>query len=204
MELDDAFLLGRIEMIHGAKEFQERVGLALSKRYEDRAPSDFFEERIYDGFPSRTDEGLMDGFHRASSWSERLDIARQLDDERLKHFAFRVIYDEAVEVLSGAHTKQIEKWIADKVLDDDPRRPWTSVVSARLALEEQRDSPLGKVGKPALDEIETFLASFEEKWRAQAAVQPIRSSQTARPIASTASISAYGQADANGPNAHHP
>ena len=165
MELDDALLLGRIEMIQGAKKFQENVGLALSKRYEDREPSDFFEERIYDGFPSQADEGRMDGFHRASSWPDRLDIARQLDDDRLKHFAFRIIYDEAPEVLSEPHKKQIEKWIADKVLDDNPNRRWTSVISARLALQEPRDSLLGKVGKPALDEIELFLASIEKKWR---------------------------------------
>ena len=166
MDLDDALLMGRIEMIQNAKEFQERVGLALSRRYEERATSVYYEERIYDGFPNRADEGLMVDFHRVSTWPERLDIARQFNDERLKHFAFRAIYAEAAEVLSESHRKQIETWIADKVLDENPKRPWTNVSGARLALEEQRDSPLGKVGKPVLDEIESFLASVEERWRA--------------------------------------
>jgi exodeoxyribonuclease-1 len=130
----DAFLgaeidvmVTRVQAIRSEPGFQQRVGAALSRLYEDRTASEHPEEQIYDGFPSRDDEALMLEFHRQPDWSGRAEVARRFDDQRLKHFAYRLIYAEAPDALTAKHRQRIEDWIKDRALSTNPDTPWTTI-----------------------------------------------------------------------------
>jgi exonuclease I len=49
------------------------------------------EEQIYERFPSKTDEFLMDQFHR-TAWERRPELVERLSDRRLRELGFRLIY----------------------------------------------------------------------------------------------------------------
>jgi len=168
----DAFLgveidvmVTRVQAIRSDPGFQQRVGAALSRLYEDREPSEHPEEQIYDGFPSRDDEALMLEFHRQSDWSGRAEVARRFGDQRLKHFAYRLIYAEAPDALTAKHRQRIEDWIRNRVLSANPDTPWTTIGKAEADLEKART-----VGDQSNSEVlEDILSSLNEarlRWQA--------------------------------------
>ncbi len=56
------------------------------------------EEQIYGGFYSRSDQALIDEFHR-SDWPRRLELAGVFADARLRTLARRLVYCEAPDVM---------------------------------------------------------------------------------------------------------
>ena len=72
----------RVDFIREDTEFQARVGQALALRFADQEPSPHVEKRIYDGFPGREDQSLMEQFHRVD-WAERAAIAERIEDPRI-------------------------------------------------------------------------------------------------------------------------
>lgn len=158
-------MTARAQQIHSDFAFQQRVGVALSRLYEDGEPSPYPEQQIYDGFPSRDDEALMADFHRQSDWSGRVEIASQFKDQRLKHFAYRLIYAAAPDVLSDNHRQQIERWVRDRVLNVDPEVPWSTVGSSETDLEKAREAG-GDTDPAVLANIHTALDQMRKKWAA--------------------------------------
>lgn len=157
-------LMERAERVHAHPEFQTRVGTALSRLYEDREPSPFPEQQVYDGFPPRGDEALMANFHRARDWPARLEIAGQLQDQRLKHFAYRMVYAEAPEVLSESHRAQIERWIRERVLNEESEAPWTTVSKAEADLEKAGEGDVSAAKRVVLEDIRSLLTEVRAAW----------------------------------------
>jgi exonuclease I len=62
--IDNDEIERRARLIVETDGFQIHVGEAISNRYAPEAPSAFVEEHIYDGFPRRADELLMQRFHQ--------------------------------------------------------------------------------------------------------------------------------------------
>lgn len=79
--------------------------------------SPHLEERIYNGFPGPEDERRMNAFHKAP-WSDRLNIAQDLQDERLRWFALRLLYSEARGVLPATIRAEIEHRLANQMAGD--------------------------------------------------------------------------------------
>ena len=146
-------------------DFQKRVGEAMSGRHADREPAGHVEQRIYDGFPDRADQGLMERFHK-SDWAERSTIATQMADERAAEFARRLIYMEAPEALSDHDRAFMDAWIRDRILTDDPLVPWTTIPRA---IQEADDLLAHASGDEAdfLTDIRQFLERIADKFRPQ-------------------------------------
>ena len=138
----------------------------MAKRYDGQEPSLYHEKRIYDGFPDRADQQLMREFHGAADWNKRAVIASQLQDERLKHFAYRIVYAERPDVLRPQHRRQIDGWVAKRVLGEDTDAPWTSIPQAVQEADDLlNDAVVDEMS--LMTEVKIFLENMERRMAAR-------------------------------------
>ena len=163
VELSDDKLIERASAIQSDHTFQVRVGQAMAKRYEDRMPSPYPEQQIYDRFPGRSDEALMVVFDNAENWQDRADIAAQFDDRRRKHFAFRTVYAEAPDALRPDHRVKIEGWIADRLQGTSGNEPWTTLPAAIDEADQIRKLATGDHAKH-MTEVTAYLRRLQRRW----------------------------------------
>ena len=145
----------RIEAIENDRPFIARVGEALSRRFVDREVSPHLEKQIYDGFPGRNDQALMEDFHE-EPWGSRISLIEKMQDPRLVEFAHRLVYFERPDLLSDRKRQEMDDWLADRVLSEDFSVPWVTVPKALRELEDE----LAKGDKAKSDflvEIKEFL-----------------------------------------------
>ncbi len=154
----------RVDVIRGDVDFRMRVGQALALRFADKEPSPHVEQRIYDGFPGRQDQALMEQFHRVE-WEERATLADQIEDPRLSEFAYRLIYFERPDLLSAAKSAELRTWCAEHTLTEDESVPWTTVPKA---LREADDLLAVATGDDArlLGEVKDFLYDLADRLNA--------------------------------------
>jgi exodeoxyribonuclease-1 len=148
----------RVDVIREDVDFQTRVGQALALRFADQEPSPHVEKRIYDGFPGRQDQSLMEQFHRVD-WAERVAIAEQIEDPRISEFAYRLIYFECPEVLPAAKLVELQSWVAERVLAEDENVPWTTIGKALRETDdllEEADAD----DRQLLGEVKDFLCEL--------------------------------------------
>jgi len=118
----------RAQVISQSREFQIRVGEALRNRYPTRESAAYVEERIYDGFPSKTDQFLMEQFHKVP-WESRGKIVDLLDDERLRELGYRLIYLEEPNALSEGKRRELDLWKSQR-LNPNGNAPWMTIGAA--------------------------------------------------------------------------
>ncbi|MCH9052264.1 MAG: hypothetical protein IIA72_14480 [Proteobacteria bacterium] len=147
-------------LIRENDDFQARLGKALARRYEGREPSPYVEGKIYDGFASSSDQGLMERYHDLP-WDERAELCAHLDDGRFAELGRRLIYLEQPDVLSDAERAQFGHWVAERLLTEEDV-PWTTI---HKALQEVDD--LEKRGTQDADrirEIRQFLLALADRY----------------------------------------
>ena len=98
----------RAAIIQGDQDFRVRVGRAQALRFADTEASPHIEKRLYDGFPSATDQRLMAQFHDVD-WPDRVTLAERIEDSRVKEFAYRLIYFERPEFAARRQKGCIER-----------------------------------------------------------------------------------------------
>lgn len=113
----------------------------------------------------RDEEALLADFRLQSDWSGCVEIASRFKDQRLKHFAYRLIYASAPDVLSDNYRRQIERWVWDRLLNVDPDVPWPTVGSAEPDLEKTREAG-GDTDPAVLADIQTTLNQIRDQWAA--------------------------------------
>jgi exodeoxyribonuclease I len=147
-------------LIREAKEFRERVAQALTMRFEDGDASDYVEQRIYEGFPSRPDERLMTDFHNAS-WEDRHAICGRFADERLAEIGLKLIFAEQPNVLPADVRRSIEEQF-QKRLAADGAVPWMTISKAKTDLATLKVG--GEEDPDHLLEIEAFLEGLQLRY----------------------------------------
>ena len=123
----------RAHMITTNADFRRRVGEALANRYPAKDPSPHVEQQIYDGFASSGDQALMQRFHDVS-WEDRLGIAMEIADLRMKRIAQRLIYFEKPEVLPEKTRAALGHEIQERLNAHDDVLPWRTVADAQQEL----------------------------------------------------------------------
>ncbi len=110
--LGEDIALERAKTVKSHKQLSESFAAALANRYEERELSQHVEERIFEGFPSSTDQKLMNWFHKVP-WEQRPELLEKLQDERFRELGNRVVYEERPELLPegiadrlGTHIRQ--------------------------------------------------------------------------------------------------
>ena len=150
----------RAAVVEGAFDFKRRVGQALALRYTAREPSPYVEKRIYEGFPSSSDQTIMREFHEVD-WTKRTRLIDQIEDSRLKELAWRLVYFEHPELLPSDKVNDLRKWHAERVLTDGEAVPWTTLSEATKELDTlMADTTRGEA--KLLDDLKTYYSAFEE------------------------------------------
>jgi exodeoxyribonuclease-1 len=124
----------RARLILESDDFQPRVGEAISNRYPAEEPSAYVEERMYDGFPTRSDELLMQRFHQVP-WEQRGQILDQIGDERVRELGYRLIYIERPSALPDEKREGLDTWLSQR-LKPNIEVPWLSVAGASVEVEK--------------------------------------------------------------------
>ena len=148
----------RARTIRGNFDFQERVGEAIQLRYEERSPSPYPEKQIYEGFPRREDERLMQEFHSVGP-GERKILVDQIQDSRLKEFALRLVYIESPEFLSQTERTTLEQWHSERLFSDDPNAPWLTVRKALSEIDALIDENQGEE-RERLEDLRGFIRNI--------------------------------------------
>jgi exodeoxyribonuclease-1 len=139
--IDNKEIERRARLIVETEGFQSRVGEAIGNRYVPEEPSTFVEEHIYDGFPRRADELLMQRFHQVP-WEQKATILDQIEDPRIRELGYRIIYFEKPHSLSAETRTELDAWRGQR-LRSNIEVPWLTVADA-------------------LDEAEKLLAEINE------------------------------------------
>ena len=163
--LVDASVFGRETLtehalqIRAADAFRQRVAQALLLRFEAKEPSAYAEQRIYDGFPHRADERLMQRFHQAD-WADRHGICGRLDDLRSAEFGLKLLYAERPDALPPDARHDIERQMRERLLAEGDDVPWLTLAGALRAVAALRAD-----GEDAgrLDEIEQFIQQMRHR-----------------------------------------
>ena len=127
---------------------KQRVLEAWSTLYGDEEKPEHLEQMIFQGFPSKADDELMDEFHR-SSWTARAQIAQRFEDDRFRKLAMRIIYADYPDALSVAEKTNMRDAIGDRLTaEPGSNQLWRTIDQAIYEAKE-----LGQRG----DEIEYYL-----------------------------------------------
>jgi exodeoxyribonuclease-1 len=152
----------RIDVIRQNPDFTIRVGHALRDRYPEQEPSPHVEQRIYDGFPSRDDQGLMEEFH-ARNWSKRAELIPRFEDERIQELSRRLIFCQQPDLLSESQNAEMSRWAATRVLNGDASVPWMTIPKALQEVGDLLASTTGDEAK-LLREVKDFLLGMADRF----------------------------------------
>ena len=144
----------RAQAIRAHPEFCRRISHLLAARYADQAEPAYVEQRIYSGFPSNADQARMHAFH-AQGWEDRIGIVQEIEDERYRRIAHRIVAVERPDLLTDRQRQRWASWLRERLLTNE-NAPWMTVPSAReeLAGARQDATPAQQV---QLADLERFL-----------------------------------------------
>ncbi|SDD61900.1 exonuclease domain-containing protein [Ruegeria marina] len=119
--------------------FAARVGQALAQRYPPWPAAEVVEARMYEGFPSRADEGRMQAFH-AATWPERAEIVETLEDDRLRELGRRIVFLEHPEVLRPELRQSLETWLHNRLHGREGVQAGRTIGDAMADIDESEDT----------------------------------------------------------------
>ena len=144
----------RAQAIRGHAEFRRRISRLLAARYEDQVEPAHVEQRIYSGFASNADQARMHSFH-AQDWEDRIGIIQEIEDERYRQIAHRIVAIERPDLLTDVQRQRWESWRRERFLTDE-KVPWMTVASALEELtDESQDATPAQQAQFA--DLESFL-----------------------------------------------
>jgi exodeoxyribonuclease-1 len=152
-------LVRRAHIIATNTEFRSRVGEALANRYPEKEPSPHVEQQIYDGFASSGDQALMRRFHNVP-WEDRLGVAREMADLRMRRIAQRLIYFERPDVLPEKTRAALGREIHSRLDPDDDLLPWRTVANAQKELAKLKEKDIDGNLSGFFCSVEEFLGKL--------------------------------------------
>lgn len=116
-------LTRRARLVTAGGPLAGRIVAAIERTRTERDKSPYVEEQIYDGFTAPEDEALLETFHQ-QPWPDRAMTAKALADERLRHLALRLIFDEHADALSAAERADLQREQNERLFAVDGELPW--------------------------------------------------------------------------------
>jgi exonuclease I len=163
-KLSASVYLERAHSVHMHPTFRAMVTQAMSTLYDDGAPVEHVEQRIYDGFSPSHDLVLLMDFHNAM-WAERESIAGGFLDPRLRELALRLIWVEQPGLLSSAQRHRFDDFVVSRLLADG-EVPWMTVPKAMVEV-EQLSQCANSAQRDRLMEIELYLGDIAKRARSR-------------------------------------
>lgn len=157
----EPFIMDQSTALFEAPEFCDRL-LALSEALAEPWPEPvYLEQKIFEGFFSRSDAALMEEFHK-QDWRGRAELVRSFEDARLRQLAQRLVFAEAPDALASEDVSRLSNSIADRLhLDCEDKSLWRTLPAARRELDELRAAP---GAQEIASEIEAWLSALAQRF----------------------------------------
>jgi len=161
----------RASLVANNKNFAEKICTILREIAEEKKDTESQEditpeESIYKKFTSSKDNSLMKKWHEIS-WREKLIMLDKFEDERLKNFGARIIYQESPDILPESLLKKVKREIAERILSEKKEKWWTckefyyECDNLREKYSNRNDQQRLKF----LDELNSYVESIEKKYK---------------------------------------
>ena len=153
------------------EDFIEKINFAMVERYDDfqitREPSEFLEAQIYNGgFYSSSDKERISFFKSCDNPEKKYAISKEFQDRRLREISYRVLFSEYPDVFSDQELIDRRRFIADKVFCIEEKVKWCTLEKAKGELQSIKESDKHEDQQLYIQEIESYLMSEEERYRA--------------------------------------
>ena len=160
----------RAELIRGNEKFSQNILTALRENAEEKEQSKsqediYAEESIYKKFTSNKDTALFPAWHSAP-WKDRLKLLDKFEDDRMKAFGTKIIYQEAPDILPKDIFNSVKRGIAKRILSKNKERWWTvymcysEIDTLRVDAENKNDVQTLKT----LDSVNNYVMSVQQKY----------------------------------------
>ena len=160
-DTDFALLEDRAKQVRDNIDFQSLVSQAMADKINNwNNEYDHIEQMIYaGGFPSKQDKDLMADFHRIDSAQERIKICRNIEDQRHRLFAERLICQFYPQEAPEDMMNRYQSLITQRLNEDGP---WGSMSKIMMDLENliEKDNPAET--QQILKETKEFLIQRSE------------------------------------------
>ena len=120
----------RAKLVRENKEFAQKVARILDDDAREKQDLDsqldvYPEESIYKKFSTDHDNKLMPEFHRAD-WKEKFSVLQKFEDERMKYFGKKILYEESPQSLPKEEYNSVHKEIAARILSTNEEN-WNTI-----------------------------------------------------------------------------
>jgi hypothetical protein len=117
------------------------------------------EDQLYEGgfFPTQGDEHRFSTFHAATPY-EKFGIAQAMKDERARHLAARILFNDWPQALPPDEYSRLDR--ARVARHHHPNAPWMTILKALAEIDRLRRSGVPDLGD-ILKEYEEYLLSLE-------------------------------------------
>ena len=111
------------------------------------------------------DTTLFPAWHSAP-WKDRLKLLDKFEDDRMKAFGTKIIYQEAPDILPKDIFNSVKRGIAKRILSKNKERWWTvymcysEIDTLRVEAENKNDVQTLKT----LDSVNNYVMSVQQKY----------------------------------------
>ena len=110
------------------------------------------------------DKFLFPKFH-AADWKEKFSVLQKFEDERMKYFGKKILYEESPQSLPKEEYNSVHKEIAARILSTNEEnwntipRTYSEIDTLRNKFKEDKDK------LKALDDINSFVEEMEKLYQ---------------------------------------
>ena len=163
-------LEARAKLVRDNKQFAEKIESIKRSEAEEKEQSKsqediYAEESIYTKFTSNKDTVLFPAWH-AASWKDKLKLLDKFDDERMRAFGKKIIYQESPDILPKDIFNSVKRGIAKRILSEKKEKWWTvnMCYSEIDTLRDQYDNEKDAETLKTLDSINSYVMSVQQKY----------------------------------------
>ena len=159
----------RAKLVRENKEFAQKVARILDDDAREKQDLDsqldvYPEESIYKKFSTDHDNKLMPEFHRAD-WKEKFSVLQKFEDERMKYFGKKILYEESPQSLPKEEYNSVHKEIAARILSTNEEN-WNTIPRTYSDIDTLRNKFKDDNEKlEALEEINSYIADIEKMYQ---------------------------------------
>ena len=159
----------RAKLIKKNKEFIQKVIQILDDEAREKSELDsqldvYAEESIYTKFASAQDSKIMPEFHKAD-WKDKFYVLQKFEDERMKYFGKKILYEESPQSLPKEEYNAIHKEVASRILSTNEEK-WNTIPRAYSEIDTLRNKFKDDKEKlKSLDHINSYIEDMEKMYQ---------------------------------------
>jgi len=156
----------RAKLIKENKDFCNKVSEVLDSEVREKYDFDsqeevFAEESIYKKFTTKEDNAIMPSFHKAD-WKEKFSVLQKFEDERLRYFGKKILYEENPAALPKDEYILIHKEVSARVLSTNKEK-WNTIPRTYSEIDTLRNKFKDDKEKLImLNEINSYVEEIEK------------------------------------------